>query len=179
LPQHRGVGAARGGDPARAGDGGPGRARGRGPARAGGPPAMGSRSGASVQRVEDDRLVRGHGAYLDDLGHDALVAAFVRSPFAHARILDIDVSAALEVDGLVAIYTYEDLPGRSADPLPLLIPHPPPPHVRTPFPLAKDEVNHVGEAVAMVIARDRYLAEDAADRIDVSYEPPPPVGGRG
>ena len=138
---------------------------------------MSSLFGASVQRVEDDRLVRGHGAYLDDLGHDALAAAFVRSPFAHARILDIDVSAALEVDGLVAIYTYEDLPGRLADPLPLLIPHPSLTHGRTPYPLAKDEVNHVGEAVAMVIARDRYLAEDAADRIDVSYEPLPPVVG--
>jgi aerobic carbon-monoxide dehydrogenase large subunit len=138
---------------------------------------MSSLFGASVQRVEDDRLVRGHGAYLDDLGHDALVAAFVRSPFAHARILDIDVSAALDVDGLVAIYTYEDLPGRIADPLPLLIPHPSLTHGRTPYPLAKDEVNHVGEAVAMVIARDRYLAEDAADRIDVSYEPLPPVVG--
>ena len=154
-----------------------GRARGRRPARAGGQPAMSSLFGASVQRVEDDRLVRGHGAYLDDLGHDALAAAFVRSPHAHARILDIDVSGALEVDGLVAIYTHEDLPGRLADPLPLLIPHPSLTHGRTPYPLAKDEVNHVGEAVAMVIARDRYLAEDAADRIDVSYEPLPPVVG--
>ena len=138
---------------------------------------MSSLFGASVQRVEDDRLVRGHGAYLDDLGHDALEAAFVRSPFAHARILDIDVSAALDVDGLVAIYTHEDLPGRLADPLPLLIPHPSLTHGRTPYPLAKDEVNHVGEAVAMVVARDRYLAEDAADRIDVDYQPLPPVVG--
>src|SRR4029077_9235241 len=99
--------------------GGGDRARGRRPARAGAQPAMSSLFGASVQRVEDDRLVRGHGTYLDDLGHDALGAAFVRSPFAHARILDIDVSAALDVDGLVAIYTHEDLPGRIADPLPL------------------------------------------------------------
>ena len=60
--------------------------------------------------------MRGHGGYLDDLGHDALAAAFVRSPHAHARVVDIDVSAAIDVDGLVAIYTYEDLPGpRSAN----------------------------------------------------------------
>src|SRR5215475_5948045 len=126
---------------------------------------MSSMFGARVQRVEDDRLIRGHGAYLDDLGEDALVAAFVRSPHAHARILDIDVSGALDVPGLVAIYTYDDLPDKLAEPLPLLIPHPTLTHGRTPFPLARDEVNHVGEAIAMVIARDRYLAEDAADRI--------------
>jgi aerobic carbon-monoxide dehydrogenase large subunit len=133
--------------------------------------------GAPVQRVEDDRLVRGHGGYTDDLGHDALAAAFVRSPHAHARITGIDVSGALDVDGLMAIYTYEDLPGRIGEPLPLLIPHPALTHGRTPYPLAKDEVNHVGEAVAMVVATDRYLAEDAAAAITVTYEPLPPVVG--
>jgi carbon-monoxide dehydrogenase large subunit len=138
---------------------------------------MSSLFGARVQRVEDDRLIRGHGAYLDDLGADALAAAFVRSPHAHARITDIDVSAALDVDGLVAIYTYEDLPPRLAQPLPLLIPHPDLTHGRTPYPLAKDEVNHVGEAIVMVVATDRYLAEDAADLIDVSYEELPAVVG--
>ena len=138
---------------------------------------MSSLFGARVQRVEDDRLLRGHGAYLDDLGADALAAAFVRSPHAHARITDIDVSAALDVDGLVAIYTYEDLPPKLAQPLPLLIPHPDLTHGRTPYPLAKDEVNHVGEAIVMVVATDRYLAEDAADLIDVSYEELPAVVG--
>jgi carbon-monoxide dehydrogenase large subunit len=138
---------------------------------------MSSMFGASVQRVEDDRLIRGHGAFLDDLGEDALAAAFVRSPHAHARITDIDVSGALDVDGLVAIYTYEDLPDKLAEPLPLLIPHPALTHGRTPYPLANAEVNHVGEAVVMVVARDRYLAEDAADLIDVSYEALPPVVG--
>ncbi len=138
---------------------------------------MSSLFGARVQRVEDDRLIRGHGAYLDDLGADALAVALVRSPHAHARITDIDVTAALDADGLVAIYTYEDLPERLAEPLPLLIPHPDLSHGRTPYPLAKDEVNHVGEAVVMVVAKDRYLAEDAADLIDVSYEELPAVVG--
>jgi aerobic carbon-monoxide dehydrogenase large subunit len=138
---------------------------------------MSSVFGASVQRVEDDRLIRGHGAYLDDLGEDALAAAFVRSPHAHALITDIDVSGALDVPGLVAIYTHEDLPGKLAEPLPLLIPHPDLSHGRTPYPLAKREVNHVGEPVAMVVAKDRYLAEDAADLIDVSYQPLPAVVG--
>lgn len=136
---------------------------------------MTSLFGARVQRSEDDRLVRGHGAYLDDLGAGALAAAFVRSPHAHARVLDIDVTGALDVPGLAAIYTWEDLPGRLAEPLPLLIPHPALTHGRTPYPLARGEVNHVGEAVVMVVAADRYLAEDAAGRITVSYEPLPVV----
>ena len=126
--------------------------------------------GAPIQRKEDPRLVTGGGRYLDDLGHDALAAAFVRSPHAHARIVDIDVTDALDVDGLVAIYTYEDLTGKVAEPLPLLIPHPTLTHGRTGYALAKDEVNHVGEAVVMVVASDRYIAEDACQRIRVDYE---------
>ena len=60
--------------------------------------------GERVPRVEDPRLVTGDGRFLDDLGHDALEAAFVRSPHAHARVVDVDVNEGLEVDGLVAIY---------------------------------------------------------------------------
>lgn len=133
--------------------------------------------GQRVPRVEDPRLVTGQGRYLDDLGHDALAVAFVRSPHAHARITDIDVAAALDVEGLVAIYTYEDLDGRMAEPLPLLIPHPTLTQGRTPYPLAKDEVNHVGEAIAMVVASDRYVAEDIAALIEVTYEFMSPVVG--
>jgi carbon-monoxide dehydrogenase large subunit len=133
--------------------------------------------GEPIARVEDDRLLRGHGAYLDDLGHDALACAFVRSPHAHAEVLDVDVTGALDVDGLVAIYTYEDLAGPLADPLPLLIPHPALTHGRTQYALARDAVHHVGEPIVMVVARDRYLAEDAAERIVVSYRPLPAVVG--
>ena len=111
--------------------------------------------GEPVQRVEDAKLVTGGGRFLDDLGQDALAAAFVRSPHAHARVRDIDVTGALDVDGLVAVYTCDDLrtrPGRgraaaAADPAPALTPP------RTGYPLARDEVNHVGEAVVMVVAR--------------------------
>ncbi len=138
---------------------------------------MTSLFGAPVQRVEDGRLLRGQGGYTDDLGAGALAAAFVRSPHAHARVLGVDVTGALEVDGLVAVYTHADLPGRLAEPLPLLIPHPALTHGRTPYALAKDEVNYVGEPVVMVVAADRYLAEDAAGQIDVSYQPLPPVAG--
>ncbi len=137
--------------------------------------------GARIPRSEDPRLVTGNGRYLDDLGHDAYEVAFVRSPHAHARITDIDVSDALDVDGLVAIYTYEDLEadsgGRMAEPLPLLIPHPTLTHGRTPYALAKEEVNHVGEAIVMVVAENRYIAEDAAARIVVAYDFLPAVVG--
>ncbi|TYK47886.1 aerobic carbon-monoxide dehydrogenase large subunit [Actinomadura decatromicini] len=139
---------------------------------------MGTRVfGEPVRRREDGRFLTGRGRFLDDLGRDALAAAFVRSPHAHARITDIDVSGALDVEGLVAIYTWEDLPDRVGDPLPLLIPHPALTHGRTGHPLARDVVRHVGEPVAMVVARDRYLAEDAAERVVVEYEPLPPVVG--
>ena len=147
--------------------------------------------GEPVARVEDPRLLRGEGRYLDDLGHDALVAAFVRSPHAHARVLDIDVTGALDVDGVVAVYTWEDLAaddeaaaagdggaGTSlSQPLPVLIPHPALHAPRTAYALARDEVNHVGEAVVMVVARDRYVAEDACGLIAVRYESLAPVVG--
>src|SRR4051794_4050328 len=137
--------------------------------------------GERVPRVEDARLVTGGAHFLDDLGHGALAAAFVRSPYAHARVTDIDVTRALDVEGLVAIYTYDDLAaspdGTVAEALPLLIPHPALHAPRTGYALARDEVNHVGEAVVMVVARDRYLAEDAAGRVVVTYEQLPVVVG--
>src|SRR5690242_3811775 len=133
--------------------------------------------GDPIPRREDPRLVSGDGRYLDDLGNGALAAAFVRSPHAHARIIDIDVTGALDVEGLQAIYTYEDLTGNVAEPLPLLIPHPSLHAPRTAYPLAKDVVRHVGEPVVMVVATDRYLAEDACERIRVEYDPLTPVVG--
>ncbi|MBW3658208.1 MAG: xanthine dehydrogenase family protein molybdopterin-binding subunit, partial [Actinobacteria bacterium] len=131
--------------------------------------------GSPVRRREDQRLLTGAGRFVDDLSHDAWEVAFVRSPHAHARITDIDVTRALDVDGLVGIYTHEDLPGRLAEPLPLLIPHPNLTAPVTQYALAKGEVNHVGEPIVMVVATDRYVAEDVVDRIDVSYEVLPVV----
>jgi CO/xanthine dehydrogenase Mo-binding subunit len=135
--------------------------------------------GEKVERREDQRLLTGAGRFLDDAGHDALAAAFVRSPHAHARITGVDVAEALDVEGLVAVYTWDDLPGRLAEPLPLLIPHPALTHPKTGYPLANGIVHHVGEAVAMVVATDRYLAEDAATLIRVDYDPLPAWWGRG
>jgi CO/xanthine dehydrogenase Mo-binding subunit len=133
--------------------------------------------GEPVRRREDARLITGQGRYLDDIGSSAYAAAFVRSPYAHARIVDIDVSAAVAVEGLLAIYAYEDLVGPMAEPLPVLIPHPQLSHPRTGYPLARDVVHHVGEPVVMVVATDRYVAEDAVDAIAVTYEELPVVVG--
>ncbi len=137
--------------------------------------------GQKVPRVEDQRFLRGKGRYVDDIlvGAHAgtLHAAVLRSPHAHARILDIDVDEVLALEGVHAVWTHEDLTGAMAAPLPLLIPHPALTHGRTQFALARDEVNYVGEAIAFVVADDRYVAEDAVDLIRVSYEFLPPVVG--
>ena len=133
--------------------------------------------GQRIKRVEDPRLLRGQGRYVDDVLPGALEVAVLRSPHAHARIKDIDVAGVLDVPGVLAVYTYDDLEGPMAEPLPLLIPHPALTHGRTQFALAKDEVRYVGEAIAMVVAEDRYLAEDAVDRIHVDYEILPAVVG--
>jgi CO/xanthine dehydrogenase Mo-binding subunit len=135
--------------------------------------------GAPIRRTEDLRLITGRGRYTDDIGarDGALEVAYLRSPHAHARITDIDVSAALDVDGVLAIYTHEDLPGAAGEPLPVLIPHPGLHAPRTGYALARDIVNHVGEAIVMVVAQNRYLAEDAVERITVRYELLPPVVG--
>jgi carbon-monoxide dehydrogenase large subunit len=135
--------------------------------------------GEKVQRVEDQRFLRGHGRYVDDVlvGHDVLHAAVLRSPHAHARIVDIDVADVLDVEGVHLVWTHDDLTGAMAEPLPLLIPHPQLTHGRTQYALAKDEVNYVGEAIAFVVADDRYVAEDAVGRIKVSYDFLPPVVG--
>ncbi len=138
--------------------------------------------GERVQRVEDQRFLRGQGRYVDDVlvadgGPSVLHAAVLRSPHAHARIVDIDVSGVLDVEGVHLVWTHDDLTGPMAEPLPLLIPHPSLTHGRTQFALAPAEVNHVGEAIAFVVADDRYLAEDAVARIRVDYDLLPPVVG--
>src|SRR5947208_3965125 len=130
--------------------------------------------GAPVQRVEDDRLLRGHGRFTDDIDEGALECCFVRSPYAHARITSIDAAAARAMPGVVAVYTAADLPFGGVD-LPLLIPHPNLTHGRTQRCLASDIVRYSGEAVAFVVAENRYLAEDAAELVHGEYEPLPVV----
>ena len=130
--------------------------------------------GARVQRLEDDRLLRGHGRYTDDIDEGALESVLVRSPYAHARITSIDISVARAMPGVVAVYTAADLPFGDQH-LPILIPHPNLTHGRTQRTLATDVVRYAGEAVAFVVAETRALAEDAAEAVQVEYEPLPVV----
>ena len=129
------------------------------------------RFGSRVQRNIDPRLLKGEGAFTDDISlPGALHVAFVRSPFARAHIRSIDTSMALQAEGVVAVYTCDDI-GHLDLELPLLIPHPSMTDARTQRPLARDDVYYVGQTVAMVVAVDRYVAEDAALLVDVEYDP--------
>jgi aerobic carbon-monoxide dehydrogenase large subunit len=130
--------------------------------------------GARVARREDPRLLTGQGSYVDDhRPARMLYAAFLRSPHAHARIRRLDASAALALPGVAAVLTGEDI-ARSSKPVRAASKTP---NVKTTSypPLALGKVRHVGEAVAMVAAESRYVAEDAVERIVVDYEPLPVV----
>ncbi len=138
------------------------------------PPATPKLVGARVPRQEDRRLLTGQGSYVDDHRPARLLhVAFLRSPHAHARLVGVDVSSARALPGVAAVMTGEELarwakPVRSASRMPAF--------KETSFPaLAQGKVRYVGEAVAMVAAESRYLAEDAVDRIVVQYEALPAV----
>lgn len=138
-----------------------------------------SRLGERTKRNEDPRLLTGRALFVDDVNlPDMLHVAFVRSPHAHARILGIDATQARAREGVIAVYTAEDL-GSYWQHGPLLVPPPPVPgmvfHERTQVPLAKGKVRHLGEPVALVVAVSRYVAEDAAEEVLVDYEPLPAV----
>jgi len=131
--------------------------------------------GARIPRNEDSRLLRGLGCFVDDVNPPGILhAATLRSPHAHARIARIDAAAARGAPGVHLVMTAADV-GELNQPSPLLIPHPTLTHPRTQCPLAVDEVRYVGEAVAFVVADDRYQAEDALELIEVDYEPLPVV----
>lgn len=133
--------------------------------------------GARLKRFEDPALLKGHGQYVDDIELPGLLeAAFVRSPHPHAVIRAIDASTARRVPGVHAVYTHADLasvlvtniiPGDSKDWIF--------PETAKPVVLPKDEVCFAGQAVAMVVADSRYIAEDAAALVEVDYQPLPAV----
>ena len=128
--------------------------------------------GQSVKRFEDPRLLTGQGAFLDDLQLPGMLhAAVLRSPHAHARLMSIDTTAARHLPGVVAVITADDLEGvvepvptrqeTEADALQ------PPVHPV----LARGKVCYVGQPVAIVVAQDPYLAQDAREMIQVDYAP--------
>jgi len=130
--------------------------------------------GSRINRVEDSRLLTGSGTFVDDIVLPGMLhACFVRSPFPRATVRGIDTSAALAVPGVHAVFTAADLnPGAKEQWHTSVGPDSP----ETPRPpLAEEEVRFVGDPVAMVLAESRYLAEDAAELVDVDYEPLPAV----
>jgi carbon-monoxide dehydrogenase large subunit len=128
-------------------------------------------------RVEDPSLLKGQGCFVDDVQvAGTLHAAFVRSPHAHAKILAVDFAQALQVSGVFAIYSAHELESVLVKlRMPLGFPTNALPQNITPFVLCPKEVCFVGEAVAVVVATSRHIAEDAAEKVLVEYEPLPMV----
>jgi carbon-monoxide dehydrogenase large subunit len=136
-------------------------------------PTMGAKHfGARVARLEDPVLLTGRARYVDDIKLPGMLAAcFVRSPHAHARIRSIDAAAARAMPGVHAVLTADDLPPRMATgQIPMLVPNPSIKTPRTQLALARSEVCYVGQSIAVVIADDRYLAEDAAAKVAVDFD---------
>ena len=128
--------------------------------------------GSSVKRKEDASLLRGRGTYVDNLTLPGMVAMIVvRSPYAHARIKSVNLDAAQAAEGVVAAFSGADLAGDWAGGMPCAWPVTEdikmPPH----FPLAKDEARYEGDGVVVVLAETRALAKDAAELVEIDYEP--------
>ena len=136
--------------------------------------------GQPVRRLEDPRLLTGGGRFTDDVAAPgALHAVFVRSPHAHARLLSADTTAARAMPGVAAVYTAADTVAAGLGHNPAVVEikdaagkrHIEPPRL----PLAPDKVRHVGEIVAMVVADTLERAKDAAELVEIGYEPLPAV----
>ena len=132
--------------------------------------------GSSVLRKEDPALLTGHAGFTDDIHLPGMLHfALLRSPHAHAKVLSVDVSAARERPGVVAVFTGEDLAEEWAIGIPTGWPVTEDIKIPDHWPLARGEVNHAGDGVAVVVATDRYRAQDALESIDVEYEVLPVV----
>ena len=137
--------------------------------------------GQRVLRLEDAKLLTGRALFVDDVELPGMLeVAFLRSDDAHGILRRIDATAARSRPGVVAVYTAADL-GDYWRPGPLLVPPPPVPglifNAATQVPLVRDKIRHCGEALAMVVAESRYLAEDALEHVVVEVEPLPAVAG--
>jgi carbon-monoxide dehydrogenase large subunit len=138
------------------------------------PPRPRTWIGERLERREDERLLRGLGRFVDDVELPrALHMAVGRCPFARARIVDVDVGAALELEGVVAVLTGADVVSRT-DPLTVLRPLPGVPRLPF-FAMASDVALWEGQPVCSVVAVDRYVAEDALDLVEIEYEVLPHV----
>src|SRR5260370_30807934 len=127
--------------------------------------------GASVKRREGPGRVTGTGSYVDDIPPTAVVHMHViRSSEAHARILGIETARAKEADGVLAILTGKDLKPEFGAPLPVTVCFVPDKKYPNHYPIAIDKVHYVAEPVAIVLASSRAAAEDAGERIEVTYE---------
>jgi carbon-monoxide dehydrogenase large subunit len=133
--------------------------------------------GARVTRTEDPALLTGRARYVDDIKlPGTLHACFVRSPHAHARIRAIDTKAALAISGVHAVLVADDLPPRMATgQIPMLVPNPSIKTARTQLALAREEVCYVGQTIAVVVAENRYVAEDAAAAVKIDFDVLPAV----
>ena len=134
--------------------------------------------GKSVKRREDNRFLKGAGKYTDDIKLPKMTqAAFVRSPYAHAKILSVDISEAKKAEGVVAVFTAQDGCGQYGVPCGWQVDFKNGETMREPqHPLlAKEKIRHLGEAVAIVIAESLELARDAAELVEVDYEELPAV----
>ena len=132
--------------------------------------------GTSVKRKEDLRLLTGRKRFVDDIDLPGMVwMAVVRSPYAHARIGGVDLSAAREAPGIIAAWSGEDLAAEWSGPLPMAWPVTEDINVSSHWPLTKDKARYVGDGVAVVVAETREQAADAAALVTVDYEPLPVV----
>src|SRR5213593_1366287 len=136
--------------------------------------------GQGIKRVEDVRLLRGGGRYLDDVNVPGQTyAVIVRSPHAHARLRDFDISAAQRAPGVIAVFTAADLAKDGLGTMVMTLkrkrPDGSPMFARPHLGLTQDRVRYVGDPIALVVAETRAQAEDAADLVQVDYEPLPSV----
>ncbi|MCI0634524.1 MAG: molybdopterin-dependent oxidoreductase [Actinobacteria bacterium] len=128
--------------------------------------------GQPVLRKEDASLLRGQGSFVDNMTVPGMAhMALVRSPFAHARIVKVDVSKAHEMPGVVGAWSGADLANEWAGPLPMVWPITEDIKASDHWPLTKDKARFQGDGVAVVVAETRGQADDAAEAVDVEYEP--------
>ena len=132
--------------------------------------------GQSLTRNEDRRFLTGTGRFVEDIDLPGQAwAQVVRSPHAHATIIEIDTTAALAVPGVLAVYTYEDIAALGAMRCPTQVATIEPMKIPQRPALARGRVRHVGDPVAFVVAESRMAARDGAEAVIVSYDPLPCV----